>query len=414
MVSAQKCPVELPDGYDPFSGAQLIDPHPVWELARAEMPVFRSPVLDAWVITRNADVVAVLRDPATFGSVVSRKMFAETCPEADRLLDALPPLAETNPLASSPPVHTKLRRYLQPSFTPRRVATLEPDVRAIADSLVDRMVPAGHADFYAAFAYRYPLLVIFRLLGMPESDQEKVKGWANQRLALRYGKLAPQEQLVAARAQHDYHRYCTALVAERRRDPGQDLLSWMVADSDAGDDPLTEDQLASQVTSLLTAGHETTAHWLTLALRRLLSDRRQWEALVADPHPTTAQLEESLRIDGPVLSLWREARTDVELGGATIRAGERVSVVLGSANADGEVFPEPARFDPSRPNVAAHLAFGRGIHTCVGAGLARLEGRIALEVLATRLPTLRLAAHDGFRIVPSATQRAAQRLFVEW
>jgi cytochrome P450 len=406
--------MELAQGYDPFTGSQLMDPYPVWELARRELPVFHSAVLDAWVVTRHADVAAVLRDPATFGSVVSRKMFADACPEADALLDALPPLAETNPLSSSPPVHTKLRRYLQPAFLPRRVATLEPDIRAIAARLVAAMAPAGRGDFYADFAYRYPLLVIFRLLGLPESDQEQVKEWANQRLALRYGRLGAAEQVAAARAQHEYHAYCLALVAARRRTPGADMLSWIVADSDAGDDPLSEDQLASQVTSMLTAGHETTAHWLTLALRRLLSDRARWDALVANPHPTAAELEESLRLDGPVQSLWRQASADTTLGGCAVPAGARISVVLGSANVDGSVFAEPLAFDPARRDASHQLAFGRGIHTCLGAGLARLEGRIALEVLATRLPGLRLAADDGFRIVPSATQRAAQRLLVEW
>jgi cytochrome P450 len=296
---------------------------------------------------------------------------------------------------------------------PRRVASLEPDVRAIADSLVDSFVRNGSGDFCADFAFRYPLRVIFRLMRLPEDRQDEIKQWAHQRLQLRYGNLSASEQVAAAKAQHEYHRFTMDLVAARRAQPGDDLLSWIIQDSDGGDDPLTEVQLAAQVTSMLTAGHETTAHWLTLLLRRLLAEPGRWSRLAAKP-PSGAEIEEYLRLDGPVQSLWRQATVDAEIAGVPIRAGDRVSVVLASANAEDGVFPDARTFDPGRLNVTHHLAFGRGIHTCVGAGLARLEGRIALEVLPTRLPNLRLAAEDGFLIVASATQRSAQRLLVEW
>jgi cytochrome P450 len=340
-------------------------------------------------------------------------MFAEACPEADRLLAELPPLELTNPLASSHPVHTKLRRYLQPSFMPRRVASLEPDIRAIAESLVNSFAPNRCGDFYADFAFRFPLRVIFRLLGLPEDRQDEIKEWANQRLQLRYGNLSAKDQITAAKAQRDYHRFTMDLVAERRAHPADDLLSWIIRDSDASDDPLSEVQLAAQVTSMLTAGHETTAHWLTLVVHRLLSEPGRWAQLAAT-QPTPAETDEYLRLDGPVQSLWRQTKADTHIAGIAIRAGERVSVVLASANAEDEVFPDGRTFKPDRPNVTHHLAFGRGVHTCVGAGLARLEGRIALDVLRARLPDLRLAAEDGFLIVASATQRSAQRLLVEW
>jgi cytochrome P450 len=402
------------DKYDPFAPPQMRDPFPVWASARMEQPVFRSRVLDAWIVTRYHDVIQVLRDHRIFGQVASRKMFAEACPEADRLLAELPPLARTNPLSSEPPVHTKLRRYLQPSFMPHRVASIEPDIRVIAESLIDGFAARGRGDFYQVFAYPYPLRVVFRLLGLPEGRQEQIKGWATQRLALRYSNIPPSEQVAAARGQHEYHQFTMELVAQRRAYPADDLLSWIIQDSDASDDPLTEDQLAAQITSILTAGHETTAHWLTLTVHRLLSDPQSWSALVRDGRPTAAAIEEYLRLDGPVQSLWRQARVDTQIGGVPIRAGERVSVVIGSANADEDVFPVGRSFDADRPNVTQHLAFGRGIHTCVGASLARLEGRIALEALATRLPRLRLAAEGAVRITPSATQRAAQGLGVEW
>jgi cytochrome P450 len=211
-----------------------------------------------------------------------------------------------------------------------------------------------------------------------------------------------------------YHAFTLELVQLRRRSPREDLLSWIIQDSDGSDDPLTEDQLASLATSLLTAGHETTTYWLTMSLHRLLSDRAQWAKVVESPSQMGNALEELLRIDGPVQSVWRTAKVATELGGASIPAGARVSVVLGSANLDDEVFERPDAFDPTRSNVTRHLTFGRGPHTCVGANIARLEGRITLETLAARLPDLRLVDDGGLVFVPNATQRIAQHLNVEW
>jgi cytochrome P450 len=165
----------------------------------------------------------------------------------------------------------------------------------------------------------------------------------------------------------------------------------------------------------MTAGHETSSHLMTMTLHRLLEDNGAWwRRLVADPATIATVVEESLRIDGPAQSLWRRAKQTAAVGGAEIPAGATVSVVLGSANADGEVFGAPDEFDPARMNNSAHLAFGRGIHTCPGAALARLEARVSLEVLTARLPRMRLAPDDGYMFTPSAIQRMARRLFVEW
>jgi cytochrome P450 len=412
-VSASKCPMH--ESYNPFVAPQLDDPFGIWAQARHEDPVFYSSLLDAYVVTRYSDVVAILKQPKLFGSVASRKMFGRACPEADRILAELPAMEETNPLSSDAPVHTKIRRYLQAAFLPRRVAVLEPTLKETADELIDTFVDNGSGDFYSEFAYRYPLLVVGRLVGVPDSDLDQVKDWASQRVDLRNSDLPEAEQIVAANAQRDYYEYTLRLVEQRRANPGQDLLSWIIQDSDASDDPLTEDQLASQATSLLTAGHETTAHWLVVALRRLLQDRARWEALVADPESlTTHAVEEALRVDGPVQAIWRKVKEDTEIEGVAIPAGSRLSLVLGSANDDETVFPEPREFQAERRNATQHLTFGRGPHTCVGAPIARLEARIALQMLAGRLPNLRLAADDELMFRPNATQRMAQRLLVEW
>jgi cytochrome P450 len=410
------CPVRnLERDYNPFVDPQLNDPFPVWALARSESPVFHSDVLDAWVVSRYRDIVEVLRNPGVFGSVAARKMFARGCPEADRILAELPPLEETNPLASEPPIHTKLRRYLQPAFMPQRVASWESNLRGIAHSIIDTFESRGHGDFYADYAYRYPLVVVCRLIGLPAEYQDQVKEWASMRVDLRNADLDPEEQVVAARAQIDYYEFTLDLVSQRRTNPGDDLLSWIIQDSDSSHDPLTDAQLASQATSLLTAGHETTSYWLTITMRRLLRNRELWAAMAADAATRNAVLEEALRLDGPVQSIWRKTKTKVELGGVTIPAGARVSVVLASGNLDAEKFEASEEFRLDRANATHHVTFGRGIHTCVGAGIARLEGRVSLEVLAMRLPKLRLASDGGgMTFKSSATQRIPKQLFVEW
>jgi cytochrome P450 len=417
METAQQsqCPVhKLDDEYNPLVPPQLSDPFPMWARARNERPVFYSSALGAWVVTRYADIVNVLRNPGEFGPGVERKMFGETYPEVEEILADLPPLAATKAHSAEPPVHTKLRRYLQPALMPRKVASLEPELRAMSHALVDAFEPRGHGDFYQDYAYRFPLLVVCHLLGLPEEYHDQIREWADQQHQFRHGNPSREAQLVAAKSQRDAFAFNLDLVSRRRANPGNDLLSWIIEDSDNSQDPLSEAQLASQVTSLLTAGHETSSHFLTLLLRRALQDRWLWSGLIADPSVIPAVVEEALRVDGPVQSLWRRAKVDVEVGGVSIPAGARVSLVVGSGNVDEATFESPAEFKPDRSNIGHHIAFGRGIHTCVGAGIARMESRITLKVLSARLPGMRLAADDGILFKPSATQRMAQRLYVEW
>jgi cytochrome P450 len=409
------CPFKpLEDEYNPFEAPQLDDPFPVWSRARQDQPVFHSSVLDAWVVTTYADAVAVLRNPDVFGPIAERKIFAQSCPEAEAILAELPPLEDTNAVSAEPPVHTKLRRYLQPALMPRKVASMEPEFRAMSHSLVDGFRARGSGDFYQDYASRFPLSVVCRLVGLSDEYHDQVKLWASGRIDLRYGNLSTQEQIEAARGQRDSYAFNLELVEQRRAKPGDDLLSWIIQDSDASDDPMSDAQLASQATALLTAGHETTSHWLTMLMHRTLPDRVRWAALAVDDSLSASVVEESLRVDGPAQAVWRKAKVDAEIRGVRIPAGDRVSVVLASANADDTAFDSPREVRLDRPNVSQHLAFGRGIHTCVGAGVARLEGRISLEVLARRLPNLRLADDDGYMFKPSAIQRMARRLYVEW
>ena len=364
--------------------------------------MFYSNVLEAWVVSRYEDIVAVLRNPTLFAQYSEVRAVGAMCPAAAKIMDEAPRPEGTLILATNPPMHTKLRKYLQPAFMPRRIAHLEPRLRQLANDLIDDFEPNGSGNFYSDYAYRFPLLVVCRLLEIPGESLEQIKVWASDRMRLRHANLTPDEQVFAATGWRDYFQWALDLVQSRRAAPGDDVISEIIRENDESDEPLLDTQLASQVNTMLTAGHETTALWLTIGLHRLLSDPGRWAQLVADGSAAGTFLEESLRIDGPTQGIWRQTNGDAEVGGVAIPAGGKMAIVLASANTDDGVFEAPRVFDPQRKNAGQHMTFGRGIHTCIGSGLARLEGRVSFETLASRLPNLRLAADDGFAFRPSA------------
>ena len=397
--------------YDPFDQAHLDDPYPVWARARLTEPVFYADALDAWVVTRHRLVQDVLQDATTF---VSSGLSAMTQPpaEAQRILDEIPP--RRPPLrATDPPLHGRLRKVTQAGVSPRRVAGMEASSRAIAHRLLDAVESQGACDFYASFAYPFPLAVIASLLGFPREAEERLHYWANCRLDIAWGKLDPAGWQRAARGVVDFYRFVEAEIVQRQTAPRDDVLTDLAGVNASLDDPLDLAELVEQVQGLISAGHETTANWLTLSLYHLLVDRARWDGIRADPASIPKVLEETLRFDSPVLGLWRAAAVETTIAGVTISAGQRVYCVVGSANRDDEAFAKADDFNPRREDAPAHLTFGRGPHVCPGAALARLEGRVAFEVLTSRLPSLTLA-QSGIACNANATLRMPKALLVEW
>jgi cytochrome P450 len=397
--------------YDPFDQGHLDNPYPVWARARLTEPVFYADALDAWVVTPHKLVQEILQDPATFVSS-GLSVMTPLPSEAREILSEIPP-AEPPLRATDPPAHTRLRRITQAGVSAKRVAGLEASTRAIAHRLVDAVIAERACDFYEAFAYPFPLAVIASLLGFDEAAQERLHYWAGCRLDLAWGKLDSEGWRRCARAVVDFYQYVEGAIAERVARPREDVLSDLVAINAASDDPLATPEMVEQVQGLISAGHESTANWLTLSLYHLLSERERWERLCAQPAAIATALEETLRFDSPVLGLWRRAAIDAVIGGHAVRAGQRIYCAVGSANRDGDAFASPDAFRPGREDAKSHLTFGRGPHVCVGAALARLEGRIAFEVLVERLPGVRLA-QDRLTIGRNATLRMTKALQVAW
>jgi pimeloyl-[acyl-carrier protein] synthase len=370
--------------FNPMDPEFVADPYQTYHRLRATDPVHHSP-LGFWVLTRYEDVVAVLRDPRlakeAIASVVAARFGVEV-PVGMRL----------SMLDRDPPDHTRLRGLVSKAFTPRVVEALRPHIQQIVDGLLDRVERAGSMDLIEEFAYPLPVVVICEMLGVPVEDHERFKGWSLEIARSLDLILQPPDSDLARRsvdARHALTDYFRGLIAERRASPRADMLSALIAAEEAGD-RLSEQELMATCILLLVAGHETTVNLIgngTLALLRHPDELRR---LRENPSLIGSAVEELLRYDGPVQRTARIPSVAVTIGGRTIEAGEMVMPFIGAADRDPTHFPDPDRLDIARSD-NRHIAFGLGIHFCLGAPLARLEGQIAINTLVRRLPKLALA-----------------------
>jgi pimeloyl-[acyl-carrier protein] synthase len=368
--------------FNPMDPAFVADPYPTYHRLRAEDPVHHSP-LGFWVLTRYEDVVAVLRDPRFAKEAIAAVVAA-------RLGRA--PAAPLSMLDRDPPDHTRLRSLVSKAFTPRVVEALRPHIQKIVDSLLDRVAGANAMDLIEDFAYPLPVIVICEMLGVPFEDHERFKQWGLDIARGLDSILLPPDSDVARRsdaARSALTAYFRELIAERRASPRADLLSGLIAAEEVGD-RLREDELLATCILLLVAGHETTVNLIGNGTLALLRHRDQLRRLREDPGLIASAVEELLRYDGPVQRTARVSGEDVAIASRTIAKGELVMPFIGAADRDPAQFPDPDRLDIARTD-NRHIAFGWGIHFCLGAPLARLEGQIALNTLVRRLPKLALA-----------------------
>jgi len=353
-----------------------------YAVLRREVPIGYDESASCWVVSRHADVSALLRD-RRLGRVFTPRQPADVFAAWNRInADAM--------LDLEPPAHTRARRLVSAAFTPRRVAALREPVRRLAERLLDAAVDGDRLELMSGLAEPLPVAVIAELLGVPEEDRHRLRPWSRDIVGLyelAYDDTA-EDRAVTAAAEFD--GYLRGLIADRRRRPGEDLLTALVAASEEGD-RLTEDEVVATAVLLLNAGHEATVNALGNGMLALLLTPGALGRLRAEPGLLAPAVEEMIRYDAPLSMFQRTAFVDVDVTGRTVRAGERVGLLLGSANRDERAFARPDLFDVSRPD-NPHVGFGAGIHYCVGAPLARLEMQIALKVLLSRYRRLELAA----------------------
>lgn len=376
-----------PDAFNPFAPDQLDDPYPIYAQARRDQPVFYSPRFGLWFVTRHDDISATARQPELFSS--GQSLETSTLPEAVQAVLDTGFGRFTSLVQTDPPDHARVRGVFGKALTPQRVAGLEPQIRELATSLIDDFIRDGQADLIQQFAFPLPGLVICDLLGLPRADLERVRRGHDARQAL-MGATDSEEQLVAAA--HEFvalERYYIKQLEQRVDQPRDDLLTLLVPAEIGGSAALSMQEAVCNAIDLFAAGHETTMALIGNGLSLLLAHPEVMQALRADASLLPGAIEEMLRIESPVRGLFRATTAETELGGTRLPKGARLMLLYGSANRDETQFANPDVFDIRRANASKHLAFGKGIHFCLGAVLARLEGRIAFELLLHRLPGLR-------------------------
>jgi cytochrome P450 len=393
------------------SSAFPADPYPVFAELRRTAPVHWSDAWGFWVVTRYADVTAILRDPRRFSNV-GRSAPVERVPDEQR--KRLAPMFASFRVgmpSTDPPVHTRLRSLVNKVVTPSRVEAMRPRIQQLFDELLDERLDEGRMDLIEGIAYPFPATVVAELVGLPVSDRARFKGWSSDMIALhstgRPDPAAAETAWVAWQAARDW---LDGLIAERRARPQDDILSLLVHATIEGDS-LSDIEILSTLVTLMTAGHETTTGLIGNGVLALIEHPEQMERLRAEPELIGTAVDEVLRFESPFPRAWRRTAEAVELSGVEIPADAIVSASLASANRDPEQFPDADRFDIGRqPN--RHVGLGGGIHFCLGAPLAKLEGVVALGTLARRLPSLELDGEPVWQ--PSITHHVMRSMPVRW
>ena len=395
------------------------DPFAYYAGLRASDPVHWAPGSKAWLLTRYDDVVAAFGDPRLSSDRVRP------------LLDVLPAprRAEYGPMleiisrwmvVTDPPVHTRLSRLASRAFRQQRVSAMSGWIGELVEELLDDFVASGGDDFLAGLAYPLPAAVIARMMGVPQQDRGMFQHWSDELALVAFGAGGQDRAGRYARALagvRELQEYLAGLIERRRREPGEDMISLLLgsAAGEGGDedgDHLDDAELMALCSLILFAGHETTTNLLCNAIVALDRHPAELARLRADPSLVNRAVEEVLRFEGPIKILIRWVVEDHERDGRQVRAGDRVFLVLQSANRDKGTFADPDRFDIGRPGKPLHVGFGRGLHACLGAQLARIEARAALPKILGRLGDIRVCGEVTWR--PNIASRAVTGLRISY
>jgi cytochrome P450 len=401
---------------NPFVPEVLEDPYTVYaELRRRG--VYQLPNTSMYIVTRFRDVEYVLMHPELFSVHGLTEGLARDTPEI-RTIEAQGWPAVDVLSKADPPEHPGYRSVVNRPFAAQSVKQLEPRLQEIANRLIDAYISAGRVEFVSQFAKPFPLYVFAELMGLPEEDIGPVKRWCDARIERMGGSLISYERdLQAARQVVEFQHYLYQKIEERRATPGADLISHMVTARVEGFEgrSLTTEELISMIDIILLGGNDTTINLLSSGMALLLRHPEQLALVSADPSLIPNFVEEALRVESPVQCLFRTAKVDTEVEGVRVPQNARLAIMYGAANRDAEQFPDPDRFDVRRPNAKMSVAFGAGIHFCLGASLARLEGKVAFETLLTRLRNVRLAeGKNNFRHTINPIVRGLEALHLEF
>ena len=381
--------------------------------ARLENPVYYDPELDYWIVTRYADVIAILNDQESYTAENVTQRPIPMHPDAMRILEEGGFSPSPSQASIAPPHHTRIRAATNAILNIKTFAVLEADIRRLTIEALDRLEGHSRVDLLADFTYELPAQVIFLVLGIPSQDTQNVKRWAGNRTLIDFSPSTYEQQIEGAKGLVQYWKYCKSMVQDRMENRRGDFTSRLLDWRNGDDAILTLNEIATLTYSLMFAGHETTTNQLTNAFRELMIQRQAWDAICADPSLVPNAVEEMFRLVGSVIHWRRRTRREVELAGIRLPAGANIMLSFAGANRDGSVFPEPDRADVGRANARRHLSLGSGIHVCAGAQLARLEMKIVFEEMTRRYPDMHLAPGAPVEHLHTYVFRAPTSLWVD-
>lgn len=413
-----RCPLAEINSFDPDL---LQDPYPYYSRLRDEAPVFRDPKTGIISVATFDLIMEVNRQPMVFSNNFGEALRAGSVggvdPEESAIM-AEGVLVANTMLTADPPDHTRYRKLAMQAFTHKRVEQMGDYVARVTNDLIDTFIDKGACEFKSAFANHLPMTVIADALGVPRADMGRFKRWSDAFVVQLGGVSDRSTRLEAARRIVEFQRYFIERIEEKRANPTDDVISDLVHANLADEgDPRRMDysELLSIIQQLLVAGNETTAHTLTAGLYYLIKDPALRERVMADPSLIPAFVEETLRLLTPTNNMWRVVKQDATIGGVPVKAGEILLLRYGSGNRDGHHFPHPDEIDLSRPDPRDHLAFGAGIHTCLGAQLARKEMVTAFPIILQRLKNPRFTpGRNAFRYDPNILLRGVLELHIEF
>lgn len=406
-----KCPVH--HDFDPLSSSFLEDPFAVLASLKNEAPVFYAPSIDYYVVTRYADIETIFLDHETYSASLTQVPLVPLVEEAAEILRRGGTKPQPSMVSIDPPEHSRMRNPTVRAFTPKRVAMMEPRIKETVDKLLNAIDAAAPFDLVAALTFPLPAKVILSFLGFPENMWQQLREWGGNRSVLIWGKPTPDEQIHHATNLSAYRNYMRTVVAEKMNNRDDSFTSALLAIHDENPEALTAEEISSILYALSFAGHETTNNLIANTVRHLLEAPARWNDVVADPSLIPGAVDETLRYD-PSIPVWRRtAKRAVTIGGVDIPEGAKLFLWLAASGRDASVFPETEKYDMHRTNATRTLAFGKGIHYCLGAALGKLEARLALEALTKKFPGLRLVKEKKIPFSPNISFRSPQELWVD-
>jgi cytochrome P450/ferredoxin-NADP reductase len=415
-INPNGCPVSAgAAAFNPFEGAYQADPAGYLRWAREQEPVFWSPELNYWIVTKYEDVKAVFRDNITFSPSIALEKITPASPQVMKVLEGYGFAMNRTMVNEDEPDHMERRRLLTDSFLPENLVDYEPIIRSLAKEYINRFIHQGRADLVKEMFYEIPLNVALKFLGVPDDGAEQLRQFAVAHTINTWGKPTEEEQLIVAENVGKFWQTAQQILDGMKENP--DGVGWMyetIRQHLKHPDIVTDSYLRSMMMAILAAAHETTSNATANAFMTLLSQREAWEKICENPALIPNAVEECLRVAGSIIAWRRIATVDTKVGDISIAKGSKLLIVQASANFDASHFENPEQVDLYRENAVEHLTFGYGAHQCMGKNIGRMQMRIFLEEFVKRLPHMYLAPKQEFDYLQNTSFRGPSELWVEW